>query len=173
MKKYICIVGVVSFLLSLSGHANAQSDVSTAKAMFIYNFTRYIEWPKEANNGNFVISVYGSNQLFNELKEYLSNKLIGTRSITVQKASSSEGIENCQVLFVGFGKTKELKDLKIKIEKNNTLVISEKEGALDDGAAINFVLVGDKLTYEIRQGNAAKAGLKFNSQIFNFAKSKS
>ena len=63
MKKLILAVSIV---LTLNGIVNAQ--VSRFQAMYIYNFSRMVEWPNEYKNGNFEIGVIGNNSLMEELK---------------------------------------------------------------------------------------------------------
>ena len=45
------------------------------KAVFIYNFTKYIEWPKESSTGSFKIGVYENKLLYDELIK-MSQKLM-------------------------------------------------------------------------------------------------
>jgi hypothetical protein len=173
MKRLIILFVGVIMGVSFCSKVTAQEEVIKAKAKFIYNFTRYVEWPSDANSNNFIISVFGSSQLVDELKDYTSNKLVGKRTIIIQKVSNAAEIDNCQILFVGYTKTKELKDIKSKLKNKNTLIVSEKDGALDDGSIINFIIDNEKLSYEIKPNNAESVGLKLNSTIISYAKHKS
>ena len=47
----------------------------------------------------------------------------------------------------------------------STLIITEKAGALEDGSAINFVIIEDKLKFELKPENAIKFGIKFSSKL--------
>jgi hypothetical protein len=173
MKKIVSLTISMLFLVGFASHLTAQGDVTKAKAKFIYNFTRYIEWPIETLNGEFVIYVYGSSVIYNELKDYTQGKLVGRRSITIKNVSTIDGIDNCSLLFVAFEKTKELKTITSKLNKSKTIIISEKDGALEEGSAINFLLDDNKIAYEIKRSNAEKAGLKLNSLLVTYAKRKS
>ncbi len=50
------------------------------------------------------------------------------------------------------------------------LIISETDGALDHGSAINFVLDGDRVKFEIAVDNAEKRGLKLSSRLLTVAR---
>jgi hypothetical protein len=52
---------------------------------------------------------------------------------------------------------------------NKTLVITEKKGALNEGSAINFVIVDNKLKFELKVSNATKNGLKVSSNLETMA----
>ena len=170
MRKIIGLSVIFLFIGSLWNYTQAQQEVTKAQAKFIYNFIRFIEWPENAVKSNFEIDVYGSVDLYNDLKEFIDNKLVGSRPILIKKVSSLDEINNCQLLFVAFDKTKNLKDINTKLKNGSTLIITEKEGALEDGSTINFVINEDKLSYEIKPSNATREGLKLSSPIISYAK---
>ena len=161
---------ILFFLTGLFIQVYSQTEASTAKATFIYNFTRFIEWPKKANSSNFIIQVYGSDDVYNELTQFTNNKFVGSQQIKVIKVNKIDDIKNCDLLFVGFDKSNKLKDIIALLNNSNTLIISEKNGALQEGSGINFVLNDDKLSYEIKPVNLTKAGLKLSSSIIKYAK---
>lgn len=161
---FVSLVLIFSF-----AKGNAQTSIAKGQAVFIYNFTRLIEWPEGSKSGNFVIAVYGSADLVNEIKSYTTSKAVGTQSIEVVKCNSVEEIKNPHILFVAFGKTKEMEAIKSKVGNSRTLIIGEKKGILELGAAINFVVVDDKLKFELKSGNATKSGLKIHSTLENMA----
>jgi hypothetical protein len=47
----------------------------------------------------------------------------------------------------------------------STLIITEKNGGLDEGAAINFIILEDKMRFELKPENANKYGIKFSSKL--------
>jgi hypothetical protein len=49
------------------------------------------------------------------------------------------------------------------------LIISEKSGALNEGAAINFIIQEDKLKFELKGENASKYGIKVSSKLQEMA----
>ena len=65
------IKSLLSFILIgalfLAGTGNYDTNAKI-KAVYIYNFTKYIEWPKEYREQIFVIGVLGESALFDELK---------------------------------------------------------------------------------------------------------
>lgn len=169
-------IGIVLIFLSLQTifvkNLKAQTSIAQAQAVFIYNFTRLIEWPSDYKTGDFVIGVLNSNDLFNELKTFTNGKSVGSQPITVVKFSTPQSITRCHILFVPFGKTKELPTITGILGGAKTLIISERKGALEDGATINFVIVEDKLKFELKASNATKLGLKINSNLENMAVAK-
>jgi len=170
MKRFIIIILIICGLEALlTIRSEAQTSVAQAQAVFIYNFTRLIEWPADYKTGDFIIGVYGAGDVYNEIKNFTNGKSVGNQTISVIKFASAQGITKCHILFVPFGKTKELPTILGTLAGAKTLIIGEKKGALEEGATINFVIVEDKLKFELKAGNATKYGLKINSNLENMA----
>jgi len=166
MKK--CFILFV-FLFSLAINLFSQSSIPAAQSVFMYNFTRLIEWPADYKSGDFTIAVIGSNDVFNELKNYTTGKMVGVQSIKVVKFNATAEITKCHILFVSFGKTKELPDILSRLGGGGTLIVSENKGAIEKGATLNFLIVDDKLKFELKTSNATSVGLKIHSNLENMA----
>ena len=165
MKKFTSFLLVLILMVM----ANAQTGIPRAQAMFIYNFSRLIEWPDSYKSGPFIIGVYGSSPTLTELETYTTNKAVGSQPIQVRKFNSPAEIANCHILFIPFGKTKEIPDVTQAIGSKSTLIIAEKNGAIEEGAAINFLIVGDKLKFEIKPSNATDRRIKMSSKLSEMA----
>lgn len=165
MKKLA--ISMIILILGLSAYS--QTDIPKAQSMFIYNFCRFVEWPQSAGGGQFIIGVLGGNDMVSALTDYTAGKLVGMKPITVKQYKSPADIENCQILFVAYGKCGAMKEIVDKIGSNPTLIVAEKRSALTEGAAITFVLMDDKLKFELNKANATKNGLKLNTKLEEMA----
>jgi hypothetical protein len=165
MKKTLSLTIVWLLLTAMS----SQTGIPRAQAMFIYNFSRLIEWPANFKSGPFVIGVYGNSQTLNELQNYTANKTVGAQKIMIKKFTTPAEIGTCHILFIPFGKTKQLPQIAQAIGSKSTLIITEKNGATDLGAAINFVIIGDKLKFEIKPSNASSRKINMSSKLNEMA----
>jgi hypothetical protein len=157
------------FFLMLFSAMHAQTDLARAQSMFIYNFSRLIEWPANYKTGPFIIAVVGSSSIVNELKTYTSGKSVGSQPIMVKTFKNPSEISTCHILFVPFSETKQMQNILPQLASKNTLIITEKNGAIEQGSAINFVVVGDKLKFELSPGNATKYDIKLSSKLSEMA----
>jgi len=165
MKK----ITIISILWIALSSMSSQTDIPRAQAMFIYNFSRLIEWPDTYKTGPFIIGAMGNSPTGTELEAYTTNKAVGSQIIQVKKFEAAAQIGNCHILFVPFSKTKMLPEIMQTIGSKSTLVICEKNGAIDEGAAINFVVVGDKLKFEIKPTNASTKKIQMSSKLNEMA----
>jgi hypothetical protein len=137
--------------------------------MYIYNFSRMVEWPNEYKSGNFEIGVIGNSNLMEELKSFTSNKKAGNQTISVVSFKGIEDVKKCHILFIGGNMEKNFNEIYSKTNGHNTLIISEKTNLIDQGAAISFTIVDGKLKYYLNTENAKTKGLKVSSSLENMA----
>ena len=87
MPKLIKILITTLFLTtsaySQSGNENLQ-DIHNLKALFIYNFTKYIEWPPMKSGAPFVIAVYGKSPVKEKLEILLKGRKIHNRPVEIR-----------------------------------------------------------------------------------------
>lgn len=145
---------------------NSYGQEEKFKALFIYNFTKYIEWPNN-NNNDFKIAVIGNNDLVNELNTIASQKKVGTSTINILAAKSSSDITNCQIIFISHNNFSELSKLINKAKSNNILIITESPNSCAQGAALNFVSKSGYLKFEISKSNIENDGLKVSLSLLN------
>lgn len=164
MKKVI-ILGVL--LISLLGAKAQDAKVDKYKSLFTLNFIRYIGWPEEAKQGDFVIGVLKNTSLAEQLITNTQGKKFGYQNIVVKEFKKIEEVSNCQILYVGSYANyhKNAAILAGKLNKKNSLVITESEGAISDGAMINFVIVDSKLKFEVSSSNATDFGLQISNSL--------
>lgn len=165
MKKITGILLIWMILTSMS----SQTGIPRAQAMFIYNFSRLIEWPESYKSGAFIIGVLGSSATHTELETYTANKSVGSQTIQVRKFNTPAEIGTCHILFIPFNKTKLLSEVSQVLGNKSTLIITEKNGAIDEGAAINFLIIGDKLKFEIKPQNASSRRINMSSKLSEMA----
>jgi len=131
----------------------------------MFNFTRYVEWPEEKRTGNFVIEVLGHASVYEKLKEMVSGKKVGNQPIEVRNYMSAKEVGQPHVMFVGHWKSREMPQVIDKLGEESTLIIGEKEGMIDLGAAINFVVRDGKIKFEFKETNARERGLSVSSRL--------
>ena len=164
VKKILLIL----FVWSFAANAKAQTEQGEAalKAVFIYNFTKYIDWDNIGNE--FIIGVIGSSPIENALTEIARNNTIKNRRIIIRHYIKPEDIRFCQILFIGKRSSYPLPSILNEVGKG-VLTVSEEEGYSGQGTAFNFVIRNDKLKFEANLKAIDLAGLKASSQLLKLA----
>ncbi|MBN2348714.1 MAG: YfiR family protein [Bacteroidales bacterium] len=170
MKRKIPILNFFMFvcLCSFSFVSNAQE--AKYQAAYIYNFTNFIEWPSEYRQGNFIIGVLDQDKaLLSEFNAIAAKRSVKGQTIEIKAFNSVSDISKCHILFVPKSQSKNLLQVMEKVNRFNTLVVSADNGAINKGAAINFVMADNKLNFEIKSENASKLGLKLAPDLERLA----
>jgi len=145
-----------------------QSDEANAriKSIYIYNFTKYIEWPDSYKEGNFVIGFMGSNSaLLNELSKMSETKKVGTQSIQIKNISSVDNTERFNIIYILADNSSQLAEVISKVKGKSTLIVTDKPGLAKQGSGINFVIVENKQKIELNKSNIEKYKLKIASTL--------
>jgi hypothetical protein len=98
--RFFTLLILIFFVLQ--SKAQLPDPVSKIKVMFLYNFTKYIEWPKEYKQGDFIIGILGggSEALQKELEKLALTKKAGIQNIVIKKYNSLAEVDKCHMLFI-------------------------------------------------------------------------
>ena len=163
MKKTLLLTLVI---LSTSWSiASAQKE--KFKALFIFNFTKNVEWSPQVKTGNFVIGVIGSSAMCAELQTIAQTQKVGSMPIKVINCSSPQELEYCHLVYLPSNKAASLPALLSKTSGKETLVVTDGKNLAAQGSAISFILDGEKLKFEICRRNIEKHGLKSSMALAN------
>jgi len=174
MKRVITIL-FASLFISLGAFAQNASEARDAnarlKALYLYNFARNVDWPSEYKSGNFVIGVVGSTDVYVKLVELYSSKSIGSQPIEIRQFKSTAAIGKCHLLYLPVSQHEKLDEITKGQNKSSSLVVTENDGALVDGAVINFIVIDNKLKYELNKKRAVKRKLIIGQNLLKLAHS--
>ena len=164
MKKAILIT-----LFSVSGFILAHAQGYKLHPLYIFSFTRYIQWPDAYNQGDFEIEVLGDSPILEELNKMAQVKKVGDRHIKVTKINGISDIKKCNMLFVPSSKSGQLGEVLAKVGSQSILVITEDTGLAAKGSQINFVTKDGKLAFELNQAATIKQNLKVSNELTRLA----
>ncbi|MBX7094390.1 MAG: YfiR family protein [Flavobacteriales bacterium] len=170
MKRLVLILLLVLPSLSMEKGALDPKDThKTVKALFVYQFATLVDWPKEFKQGDFIIGVFGDSPLYDELVSKYSNKSVGKQAIKIKTFPTFSEVSHCHILVVAPDQSDRVSELSKKFKSKSTLIVTEKEGKLREGAVINFVIKDNKQSYELSKSNASKYKLVVGSKLENLA----
>lgn len=159
----------LSWLLLFSSAAWAE-DLSEhrLKAAFVYNFMVFTEWPPEVA-GKLTLCVMGAD-MGSALDVLVNNKLIGTRTVVVQRISDRHPVASCQVLFLSPAGVADLPRMLDSLNGKPVLTLADSPGAARDGVSINMELRDSKVVFEVNLKALRSAGLAVSSKLLRLAK---
>jgi len=140
------------------------------KAIFLYNFTKFVEWPADPANEPIVIGIIGEDPFGNWLDEAIRGKTANGHKLVVRHLKGGEEARACQVVFFSASEVKRLHTTLDSLTGASVLTVGEKEGFAEEGGIINFTLEDSRVHFEINVDAAQRAGLKISSKLLSLAK---
>lgn len=168
MKLKIITLLTFAIFLSVNVHAQSEAANNKLKALLIYNFTKYINWPNHYKSGNFVIAVLGRASITPELKKIMGTKKHGSQSIVIEEYPLIDNISKCHILYVPIAKSRDLPAVISALSGKSSLIITEQSGLIENGSCINFIkLPSGKLGFELNTKETELRKLNINNTLTN------
>jgi hypothetical protein len=162
MKKTWLILLLLVLLMPLS---QAQED--KFKAIFMYNFTKYLEWPSSKQHGDFVIGVYGSSPIINELNIIAQKRKVGSQNIVIKRITDVAQLKDCNIVYVPENRSSKIEEVWQHCSGKGVAIITDKPGYAERYSGINYVKINGKQNFEINKKHLESQGIKINSALLS------
>lgn len=143
------------------------------KAAFLYKFCAYVEWPPASfvePGAPFTIGVMGADALADELARLVEGRAVEERPVLVRKLRRGAALAGLQVLFVGGQDAARLADILEGAKGLPLLTVTETRDRQAEGSMINFVLVDDKVRFDVALPPAEAGHLRISSRLLAVAR---
>jgi YfiR/HmsC-like len=142
------------------------------KATYLYNFGRFVQWPLNASaakGDSFSICVIGQDPFGTALDGILSGETIDGMAVVAKRVVKPQDAVNCRVLYISLSEDGRLKELLAALDKAGVLTVSDIPQFSQRGGMIQFVVVGNKIRFEVNLTSAQDAGLTLSSDLLKVA----
>jgi len=143
------------------------------KAAFLYNFTKFVEWPPHTFKNQeepVVVGVLGAPQCATALEQLVKDRKVNGRAIVVRRIDTAEDAKSAQLLFVGSSEEEHFARLLPSLAGAPVLTVGESQAFKELGGAINFVVDDSKVRFEINALAAERVGVKISAQLLKLAR---
>jgi uncharacterized protein DUF4154 len=159
-------------LLLFAADGSAAPDEYRVKAVFLFNFSRFVEWPDSAfaaPDSPFVIGVFGHDPFGPELDEVTNGESVNGRPLQIRRVASVEQARDCQILFIPSTEQVQLDAILAALDRRSTLTVSDLDGAATRGAMIRLVTDNNRIRLRVNVDSARAAGLTISSKLLRSA----
>jgi hypothetical protein len=168
------LIYLFGLLIGPAHCAGAEVDMteSKVKALFLFNFTKYVNWPPavfHATNGPIIIGLIGEDRLGDALEKLVEGKRVSERQILIQPIKKNGDLGKCQILFISDSERKGLSEILDKIKTLPVLTVGETDQFIESGIMINFVKKEGKIRLEINLEAARQVRLEISAQLLRVA----
>jgi hypothetical protein len=158
-------------LLGRAPAADAPSEYQI-KAVFVFNFSHFVEWPPNdfaSATAPFVIGILGEDRFGPRLDEAVRGERIDSHPLIVQRYHSAAEVGDCQILVIDRSEGPQLAQILHALNHRATLTVSELDHAAERGVMIQFVTESNRIRLRINAEAAHLAGLSVSSKLLRLA----
>ncbi len=141
------------------------------KAVYLFHFANFIEWPKAklAAGKQFNICTLNADNLVPYLNE-LAGESIKGKMVTIYTQPKQNQFSRCHIIFIDKQSDLMDKSLLSTAIKNNILLVSDKNSFVNKGGTIEYFIENNKLRIAINLTMTKKTSLKVSSKLLRIAK---
>jgi hypothetical protein len=156
--------------LFLFGPLQAPADTPEyqVKAVFLFNFAQFVDWPPQAfpeAQTPLIIGVLGNDPFGSYLDETVRGEKVNTHPLVVRRYRRVEEIDTCHVLFISQSEANRLEQILNRLKGRNILTVGDANGFANRGGIIQFVTENNKIRMRINLGTAKACNLKISSKL--------
>jgi hypothetical protein len=162
----MALCGCASFA---SAQTNSASDVEV-KAAFIFNFTKFTEWPALPSGAAIVVCVTGDDAVAAALVQTVGRQTISGHRVEVRSAQDRARWRDCRALFIADVAARREAGGLGAITGLPVLTVSDSSGFSQAGGIIELYVEDQRMRFAINVDAAERAGLHLSSRLLQLAR---
>ncbi|WP_374563276.1 YfiR family protein [Ideonella sp.] len=141
------------------------------KAAFLCKFGNYVEWPSPAAADTpFNIGVLATSAVVDELTAVARGQMVNGRPIVVRKLERGDPMDGVDMLFIARTHTARLAETLAALKDRPVLTVTETEPGVAIGSMVNFVIVDDKVKFDISLATVDRSKLRISARLLGVAR---
>ena len=172
LSRHLIAVGLFLWGWSAPLAGQALAVEYEVKAAFIHNFTKFIDWPSEAfegNNSPFRIGILGTGPIDKPLLN-LNGKKAQKRSLEVSRLQNLNDVSQYHIIFVNSSENGSMGSILSTVRGTGILTIGDTPGFLEQCGIINFYLKSGKIRFEVNIEASQRENLQISSKLLRLAR---
>lgn len=168
---FTCLLSISN--LSFVSAQKSPTAEYQVKAVFLYNFTQFVEWPPTAfasKESPLIIGVLGDNPFGTFLEETVSGEKVNGHPLAVQYYKTPEDIKTCHLLFINISEKNKQEEIALTLKGKNILTVTNNSDLVKQEEAIRFFIKSNKIQFQINPEVAKESNLLMSSKLLNIAK---
>jgi hypothetical protein len=150
----------------------APSKEYQVKAVFLFNFAQFVEWPPTAfadDTSPLVIGILGEDPFGAYLDETVRGERVANRSLEVQRYHRVDDITTCHVLFISRSEESRLVRTLASLKGRNILIVGDSDDFIQRAGMIQLATSQGKIRLRINVNAARIANLTISSKLLRSA----
>ncbi len=145
---------------------------ANVRAVFLFNFTKYVTWPAaaigERSLSELRICVTANDEFYSLLKAAVEGETVDGRRLVPVALEGLDDAKTCQILYVGDSRTLDAKAWLSMVRTGQVLTVAD--GALNDETVITFVRDDNRIRFDINRAAADRRNLNVSAKLLRLAR---
>ena len=152
-------------LLPFAAPAIAQMDEYSIKAGYLYNFSKYVDWPDGAVGAKFVFCIVGDDPFAGKLDQTIAGKTTRDGKPMEVRKIGAEEVKSCQIAFVSRAEKRHIAAILIATKGATVMTVADFSPFAESGGVAGFRLEDNKVKVDLNMDAANRAALKVSSKL--------
>lgn len=155
-----------------AAQADSQATEYKVKAAYLYKFASYVQWPTRTPDdadSALVIGLLGADLLGHELAPIVAERRVANRPVVVRKLRRDEPATGLHMLFIGRTENAHAAEILAAMRGRAVLTVTESETAFASGSMINFIILDDKIRFDVAPRQGELENLKISARLLAVA----
>ena len=138
------------------------------KAIFLYNFSQFVEWPAasfSSDQAPMVIGIVGKDPFGFYLEEAISGEKMNGHPLVIQRYANIDEIGACHILFINLPDTQKRTQAINAVKDKSVLTVSDALDFLEHEGMIRFFMRQGKLKLQVNLETIKTANLEVSSKL--------
>jgi hypothetical protein len=138
---------------------------------FVYNFTKFTEWPQRSlPKGMVELCVAADDAEHESAMRGLSGRQIRGLPLRVRPILQAAEVGGCQVVYVPDRDPRQVAEMAQAARQAGVLSVSDNDAFLRMGGMIGLVSGQGRLQFEVDQDAAVRSGIQLHAQLLKLAR---
>ena len=162
----------LSITRTVGAQSNPAAIEANVKAVFLFNFAKYVTWPPvalgERSPAEVRFCVTANDTFFSLLKPAVQGEDSDGKPLQPVALEGLDEARSCQILYVGDAQSADAKAWLTAVRGQQVLTVAD--GALNDDTVITFVRDSNRIRFDINRAAASRRNLNISSKLLRLAR---
>ena len=164
--------------ISAAAQSKLEAQEYKIKAVYLYNFLLFTEWPKQdsnlkSENETITIGILGNDPFYDSFAE-VKDRMIKSkkRILRIKRLGNyrkNMDLDQCDLLFISSSESNNFKEILRAVNSLPILTVADTKNFIHLGGMINLVKSENKIRWEINRTPVKKVDLRLSSQLLRNA----
>jgi hypothetical protein len=164
-------MAALCLLLPCAVPVAAQMDEYSIKAGFLYNFSKYVEWPEQAFSAPgapFVICIVGEDPFGGRIDRAVEGKTSGDgHPLQLRRLKNAEAaaLRDCHLAFVSKSEKARAGEIIESMKNLSVMTVADFASFAEQGGIADLRIDGTKVKVDLNMASANRANLKVSGKL--------